>query len=309
MRNAFASKITELAHTDDRTVLIAADIGNRMFDKFKMRFQNRFYNCGIAEQCMIGIAAGMASSGLRPVTYTITPFTTLRCFEQLRNDIAYPCLPVIIIGTGAGLSYANLGVTHHSLEDIALIRTLPNFQIYCPGDAREVELCLELAFDSDKPSYIRLGKKGEPVIHNSAPAKLDPGDSLPIKSGDKGLLLSMGNMLPIVCEASEILQKRGLRFSVHSALSVNPLPNKVIDAAIVKNQKIFIIEEHYLNGGLGSAVLEYVNHVHRGNENLIYRIGYDLKFLSGPGSQDEVRESHSMNSDSLADRIAFLFDL
>lgn len=308
MRNAFANKVTELASIDDRAVLIAADIGNRMFDKFKERCENRFYNCGIAEQCMIGIAAGMASSGLRPVTYTITPFTTLRCLEQLRNDIAYPCLPVVIVGTGAGLSYSNLGVTHHSLEDVALIRTLPNFEIYCPGDAREVELCLELAFDSEKPSYIRLGKKGEPVIHNSPPSSLSFGTSLKIKDGDRGLLLSMGNMLPLVCEASVLLQKQGFRFSVHSALSVNPLPKEVIDAAILNNHKIFIIEEHYSSGGLGSAVLEYVNNGHRGYENLVYRIGYDLKFLSAPGSQEEVRESHSMNSQSLANRIAFLLD-
>ena len=119
----------------------------------------RFYNCGVAESNMTGVASGLAASGYRPVTYTITPFNTLRCFEQIRLDICYPNLPVIIVGTGSGLSYASLGATHHSMEDISILRTLPNLQIICPGDKKEVKEALIKAYKSKKPTYIRIGKK------------------------------------------------------------------------------------------------------------------------------------------------------
>src|SRR5262249_3895225 len=126
MRNAFADEITALADADPRIVLLSGDIGNRLFDKFRERFPQRFYNCGVAEANMIGLAAGLALGGLRPVAYTITPFITTRCLEQIRVDICYHDVPVVIVGVGGGLSYASLGPTHHSCEDIALLRSLPN---------------------------------------------------------------------------------------------------------------------------------------------------------------------------------------
>ncbi|PCI31321.1 MAG: transketolase, partial [Elusimicrobia bacterium] len=126
MRNAFATAITELGDEYPELVMLAGDIGNRLFDRFKEKYPERFYNCGVAEANMTGVAAGLAASGLKPITYTITPFNTTRCFEQIRVDVCYPDLPVIVVGTGAGLSYASLGATHHSMEDIAILRTLPN---------------------------------------------------------------------------------------------------------------------------------------------------------------------------------------
>ena len=121
MRNEFAKTITEIARDKKDLVLLAGDIGNRLFDDFKSTYPDRFYNCGVAESNMTGVASGLASSGLRPITYTITPFNTARCFEQIRLDICYPNLPVVIVGTGSGLSYATLGSTHHSLEDISIL--------------------------------------------------------------------------------------------------------------------------------------------------------------------------------------------
>ena len=129
MRNAFAEEITRLASKNKKIVLLSGDIGNRLFDKFRNKFPNRFYNCGIAEACMTGVASGISSVGLRPVTYTIATFNTIRCLEQIKLDICYTNLPVIIVGTGAGLSYASLGSTHHSLDDISFLRTIPNLNI------------------------------------------------------------------------------------------------------------------------------------------------------------------------------------
>lgn len=170
MRNAFAEEMTKLAQQDARVVLLSGDIGNKLFDKFKQVDETRFYNCGVAEANMMGVAAGMALSGLRPVVYTITPFTTTRCFEQIRVDACYHKAPVIIVGTGSGLSYAELGPTHHSLEDMAILRTLPGMRVIAPCDTSELRCALHAALKEDGPVYIRIGKKGEPAIHQNLAA-------------------------------------------------------------------------------------------------------------------------------------------
>ena len=159
MRNRFAKTMEDLATEDQKVCLLSGDIGNRMFDKFKEKAPGRFINCGIAEANMMSMAAGMALSGLKPVVYTIAPFTTLRCLEQIRTGVAYHNAPVVIVGTGSGLSYAELGATHHSLEDIAILRSIPNMQICAPADSEELEAYLREAIDSEKPTYIRPGKK------------------------------------------------------------------------------------------------------------------------------------------------------
>ena len=142
MRNAFADEVTRLATEDERVVLLSGDIGNRLFDKYKALAPDRFFNCGVAEQNMTGMAAGLALSGLRPITYTITPFVTTRCLEQIRVDVCYHNVPVVICGVGAGLSYAGLGATHHSNEDVAFLRSLPNMSVMAPGDPAEARSLL-----------------------------------------------------------------------------------------------------------------------------------------------------------------------
>ena len=165
MRNAFAEAIAEAAATDKRVVLLSGDIGNRLFDAFKDKFPDRFYNCGVAEANMTSMAAGMAMCGLRPFTYTITPFATTRVMEQIRVDICYHNVPVAIVGTGSGLSYASLGPTHHSCEDVAFLRALPNMTVICPADAAEVRRAVAAVLEIAGPVYLRLGKKGEPTVH------------------------------------------------------------------------------------------------------------------------------------------------
>src|SRR5262245_50146263 len=168
MRNAFADELTKLGRADDRVVMLSGDIGNRLFDKFKDACPDRFYNCGVAEANMMGVAAGMALSGLRPVAYTITPFITTRCLEQIRVDVCYHNVPVTIVAVGAGMAYASLGPTHHACEDISLLRSLPNMKVVCPADAHEVRAAMRAAMHQDGPVYIRLGKKGEPNVHAQA---------------------------------------------------------------------------------------------------------------------------------------------
>src|ERR1700760_4170007 len=169
MRNAFADELTKIGDDDHRVIMLSGDIGNRLFDAFKDKHPNRFFNCGVAEAKMTGLAAGLAMNGLRPVTYTITPFVTTRCLEQIRVDVCYHDLPVTIVAVGAGLSYASLGVTHHANEDIAFLRALPGMSVVCPGDAHEVRAALRAAVAHDGPVYIRMGKKNEPLVHQDVP--------------------------------------------------------------------------------------------------------------------------------------------
>src|SRR3990167_5493412 len=169
MRNTFAEELTKIAATDQRVTLLSGDIGNKLFDEFKVVAPGRFYNCGVAEANMTGVAACLAMMGFRPVTYTITPFATVRCLEQIRVDVCYHNIPVIFAGTGSGLSYASLGPTHHSCDDIGFMRMLPNMTILCPCDPLEVKSAVRAAFQLNSPVYIRLGKTGEPNIHQSPP--------------------------------------------------------------------------------------------------------------------------------------------
>src|ERR1700741_2837155 len=210
MRNAFADELTRLGNDDPGVVMLSGDIGNRLFDKFKDKHPSRFFNCGVAEANMMGVAAGMAMNGLRPVAYTITPFVTTRCLEQIRTDVCYHEAPVTIVSVGGGLAYAGLGPTHHACEDIAFLRAIPNMVVICPADAWEVRAAMRAALRQDHPVYIRMGKKGEPKIHSAMPADFGIGKALPIKTGSDVCLLSTGNMLPEAAEAAHLLEGHGV---------------------------------------------------------------------------------------------------
>src|SRR3990167_9835109 len=188
MRNAFADEIAKVAAMDSRVVLLSGDIGNKLFDPLKAVAPDRLYNCGIAEANMTGVAAGLAMMGYRPFTYSITPFVTVRCLEQIRVDVCYHHLPVTIVGTGSGLSYAELGPTHHSCDDIGILRLLPNLSIVCPCDAIEATAAVWAALKQNGPVYIRLGKKGEPRIHQSTP-EFTIGKSITIREGHEICIL------------------------------------------------------------------------------------------------------------------------
>src|ERR1700733_15877424 len=198
MRNAFTDELTKLGDQDERIVMLSGDIGNRLFDKFKDKHPSRFFNCGVAEQNMMGVAAGLAMNGLRPVAYTITPFVTTRCLEQIRTDVCYHEAPVTIVAVGAGLAYSGLGPTHHACEDISFLRSLPNMVVICPGDAFEVRAALQASMKQDRPVYIRMGKKGEPVVHPGPLENFRIGKAMTVSEGKDVCLLSTGNMLPEV---------------------------------------------------------------------------------------------------------------
>ncbi|NOX34930.1 MAG: transketolase [Deltaproteobacteria bacterium] len=301
MRNAFAQEMKDQAAINDKIVLLSGDIGNRLFDSYKEKFSDRFFNCGVAEANMTSMAAGMALNGLQPVTYTITPFNTSRCYEQIKIDICYHNLPVIVVGVGAGLSYAGLGATHHSFEDIAIMRVLPNMHIMCPCDAVEVKLCMRQALALKKPVYIRLGKKNEPIIHKKTP-DLVLGKGIIVKEGKQACLLGCGNILPVVLDAARALENSGISTRVVSMHTVKPLDSLLLKEVFLKFETVCTIEEHSLVGGFGSAVAEWVidNAV---PAKRFFRFGIKDAFTHKSGGQENARKMNGLTPEDIVAQI------
>ena len=306
MRNAFADEITKLVKTNRELVLLSGDIGNRLFDSFKLAAHDRFFNCGIAEANMIGVAAGMAMNGLRPVAYTIAPFITYRCFEQIRVDLCYHNVPVIIVGVGSGLGYASLGATHHSCEDVACMRTLPNMTVICPGDPIEVRAAITHALTLNSPTYIRLGKKGEPLIHTKA-IDFKIGKAIVIKEGSKVCLLANGTILPEAVEIAKNLANHTIDAELASFHTVKPLDTEYLQKIFQNFDYIVTLEEHSLIGGFGSAVAEWLvdNTATKssGYNAKLIRAGLDDVFFHEAGKTKYAREKLGFSVDGITKRI------
>ncbi len=299
MRNSFSKEITMLAKKNKNIILLSGDIGNRIFDQFKKNYPDRFYNCGVAEACMTGVAAGISKVGLHPITYTIATFNTLRNFEQIKLDLCYPNLRSIIVGTGAGLSYSSLGSTHHSLEDIALMRTLPNMSIFCPSDPNEVRKILKSAIKIKSPVYIRLGKKNEPNFNN----RKHIGSSDIMVNGRKNLIISVGNILAESIKASKILKsKHKIDNAVLDLKKVKPLNSKKVKNFIKSFSKIFVVEEHYSSGGAGSAITEWFSNEKNFKSNII-NLGVKNEFIHASGNQSNSRDKAGISAKKIAARV------
>ena len=301
MRNAFAAELVELARENQRLVFLSGDIGNRLFNPYKDLCPERFFNCGVAEANMTSMAAGLAMGGLRPVTYTIASFNTIRCLEQIKLDICYHKLSVVIVGVGAGLSYANLGATHHSTEDMAVLRVMPNLTIVCPADALEVRLALRAAVDYDGPVYLRLGKKNEPAVYETEP-DFKIGKGILLREGSEVCLLSCGNIAPVAIGAARQLKKDGVSTQVVDMHTLKPLDLDILEDAFEQFKIVATLEEHSLVGGFGSAVAEWLvdGPVRRAR---LLRFGVPDVFLSRTGGQDKARQLLGLTPEGIAGRI------
>lgn len=298
MRDVFARELTALAAVDPRLVVLSGDIGNRLFDDYKRVAPERFFNCGVAEANMTGVAAGLALTGFRPVSYTITPFAVVRCLEQIRVDVCYHSLPVIIAGTGSGLSYAELGPTHHSLEDVAFMRALPGMTVVCPCDQTEVRLALRAALQQNGPVYLRLGKKGEPDLHRAEP-DFCFGKAITLKEGTDTCILSSGPITAVALSSAELLAQRGISVRVESVHTIKPLDSGLLEELSGRYKVVAVLEEHGLIGGLGSAVAEWLaDHQH---ERLrLLRFGTPDRFMETIGSQEYARALFGLTPEHLA---------
>ena len=304
MRNLFQKEITQIASIRDDIVLLSGDIGNRMFDNFKESAPERFLNCGIAEGCMMSLASGLALSGLRPIIYTITPFTTARCFEQAKISVGYHDANVLIVGTGSGLSYSELGATHHSLEDISIMSSIPNMRVLAPCDSNELRFFINEALNLQGPTYIRIGKKGEPEI-TSHIDKIKIGKSNIIKNGDNFLILAIGPIINEAIEAVKFLEKGTKNtYSIVSMSSLEPMDNSFLRNMLLKDFKLWItLEEHAFFGGLGFRINNWLFKNDQSGKVKTLNFHTPDDFVHVLGKQNFVRKECGIDSSSIISKL------
>jgi transketolase len=284
VRTAFFNALMELAELDPRIYLVVGDLGFGLVEPFMSRFPQRFVNAGIAEQNMSGIAAGLALSGKIVFIYSIANFPTLRCLEQIRNDICYHRANVKIVAVGGGFSYGSLGMSHHATEDLAIMRALPEMVTVAPGDPLEAAMATVAVAGSPGPCYLRLGRAGEPTIHH-APIEFCLGKAITVRHGDDLTLISTGAMLPL---ALEVAQKLPWQTRVLSMHTLKPLDEDAVMRAARETAVIFTLEEHTIIGGLGGAVAETLAEASELSVRF-KRLGLPPVFSSHVGNQEYLR--------------------
>ena len=252
MRNKLIQTITQMAEKDPRIMLVVGDLGYSVIEDFKAKYAERFVNAGVAEQNMMGIAAGLALSGNVVFTYSFINFSTFRCLEQIRNDIGYHNANVKIIGIGSGFSYGSLGITHHGVEDVPVMTAIPNMVVISPCDPIEAMLAGKTVVDWDGPCYIRIRRNGEKNIHNEVPA-FSIGKGIVIREGSDVTLIGSGWILKNIVDAAKLLEKDGISVRVISMHTVQPIDEDLILQSAHQTGSIISIEDQSTYG-LGARV-------------------------------------------------------
>lgn len=254
MRTAFIETLVQAAAEDSRIWLVTGDIGFSVVERFADRFPNRFVNAGVAEQNMTGMAAGLALTGAIVVTYSIANFPTLRCLEQIRNDVCAHNLPVKIVAVGGGLTYAAAGYSHQAVEDFAFLGALPNMTVVAPGDPVEARLALRAILQAPGPAYLRLGKTGERVVHSVEP-EFRLGRMIPMRRGHDVTIVSTGAVLDLCLDAADALAARGVSAEVFSSPSLSPFDQQQLIESARSTKRVVTVEEHG-PGGLAALAGE-----------------------------------------------------
>jgi len=302
VRTAFIEEIFRLAEEDANVTLIVGDLGFSVIEKFSARFPQQFVNAGVAEQNMVGLAAGMAMTGRTVFVYSIGNFPTLRCLEQIRNDICYHRAAVTIVTVGGGLAYGNLGSSHHATEDLAITRSLPEMVVVAPGDPVETAWATRALARLGGPAYLRLGRAGEPKVHRDNAVHFELGKAAEIRPGGDAILFSTGAMLSTAVQAADMLLHRDMTLGVMSMHTVRPLDETTVVAAARRVRHIFTLEEHSLIGGLGSAVAEVLAEL-GGEHARLTRLALPAEFSRTVGSQVHLLGRYGLDPDSVAQRI------
>ena len=301
MRTAFIDTLCELAEQDERIWLLTGDLGYSVLERFANRFPGRFVNMGVAEQNMTGVAAGLALCGKVVFTYSIANFPTLRCLEQIRNDVCYHNLNVKIVAVGGGLAYGAQGMTHHATEDLAIMRALPNMTVVAPGDPVETRLATRAIVDWPGPCYLRLGKAGEPVVYVTEP-RFKIGTIIRMAEGDKALIISTGGMLSTALKAAQMASKYSHSVAVWSCPCLKPLDREAVVTAAARFALIMTIEEGQVSGGLGGAVAEILASLPSPYARLVCA-GVPDAFLGEAYSQEGARTKLGLNASALYERL------
>ena len=301
MRAAFFKALEEAAARDPRVVLLTGDLGFGTIESFATRFPDRFVNVGVSEQNLAGIAAGMALSGKVVFAYSIGNFPTLRCLEQIRNDICYHGANVKIVTSGGGLTYGSLGMSHHATEDLAIMRALPGMVVDAPGDPFEAAAATGCLARLDGPAYLRLGRNNEPAVHREPP-HYEIGRAIRVREGGDITLIATGSVLATAAVAADRLGADGITARVLSMHTVKPLDTAAVLEAARQTHAIFTIEEHSIVGGLGGAVAETLAESAVGPVTF-RRIGLPDQYLSTAGSQDFLRTQAGLSADAIVSAV------
>lgn len=292
MRNHLINKITELAEEDKNIILITGDLGFGVLDSFQKKYPKRFINAGIAEQNMAAIAAGLALEGNKVFIYSIGNFPTLRCIEQIRNDICYHNANVKILAVGSGFAYGTLGMTHHATEDLAIMRALPNMKVFTPCDSISAEAIAQDICKINGPCYVRLERGGEPEIF-SKNEKFEIGKLKEIRKGYDIAVITIGTVINEAIKAADILREQNNYISVYSVYSLKPIDKEQILEIAKKYKYIITVEEHQIIGGLGSTIAEII--AENNMITKIIRLGLNDEFTSVVGNQEYLREVYKIN--------------
>ena len=297
MRDAFLKSLNHLAQNDKDLILLTADLGFGVFEQFEIDFPNQFFNVGVAEQNMTGLAVGLSLEGKKVVTYSIGNFPILRCLEQIRNDACYHESNLMIVGSGGGFSYGSLGMSHHTTEDIAILRALPSMTVVAPSTAWEAEQATEHLVKKGGVSYLRIDKTAAKE-HNNKDRIFQLGKARKHAEGTDITLIATGGILYDAQEAANNLLTLGIKARVLGIHTIKPIDSNEIISAAKETGGIITIEEHNKDGGLGSAVAEVCM------DNYIFprkflRIGLENTYSSIVGSQQYLKSRYKMDSKAI----------
>lgn len=303
MRDHVIKEITMMGEKDANLFLLSGDLGYKVLDEFKEKCPRQFINVGIAEQNMTALAAGMALEGSTVFTYSIGNFPTLRCIEQIRNDICYNNAKVIILAVGGGFVYGNQGITHHATEDIAMMRVLPNMRVYVPGDAYEALECVKDAYRNNGPSYIRLARNREQNYHaDEELIQIGKIQSFQNIENPEVCIFTAGSILCEGVKLKEKLNERGISTGLYSVPRIKPIDKETI-CNLSKKASLFVtIEEHQKSGGLGGLISEILAE-ESPHHAVLVRFGLDNCFSDITGSQEYLRHYYCLDADRIEQRV------
>ncbi len=285
MRTAFIRTLSRAAEAHSDVWLLCGDLGFSVLDGFAGRYPDRYVNMGVAEQNMTGVAAGLALSGKTVFTYSIANFPTIRCLEQVRNDVCYHHANVKVVAVGGGFAYGSAGYTHHGLEDLAVMRIMPNMTVFAPGDPGEAAWATEACIRQTGPCYLRLGKGGEPAVHAAIP-DLEIGQAITVREGSDLTLATSAGTLELATDAATCLATGGIRAEVLSFPTLEPFDHDLLSRSLSKTGRLITLEEHG-KGGFASIVAEFLCRLEE-------RIRFRSLFCGGvpegtAGGQDALR--------------------
>lgn len=300
MRISFFASISQEAKNNKNIFVLTGDLGYKLFDHFRDSFPERFIDVGIAEQNMIGIASGLALSGKKVYCYSIAPFLVMRAFEQIRVDVAYHNADVKLIGVGGGISYGMEGYTHFGLEDLALMRSLPNMTVVAPADAYEAQAFARISCEYDCPMYIRLGKNGEKPICKSIP-DIQLGKAVKLHDGKDIAVFAIGNMVHVGMLVVDMLKKRGISPTIINMHTLKPLDVEAVLRIASTHGTIFSLEEHIIDGGLGSAIAEVLSE--GAYSGRFKRIGISEVIKGVVGHADYLRDIYGLTPSKVYETI------